>query len=993
MRHVSVDVALLESARDAILSGRDTSMRINPSDDTEFVAVLERMEPTLHGFSLSGTIADDPSSTAVLVVNGHVVAGVFNTGFRTWTLSYRGSEGHVVTDSPAGFECETDHVMSSALATASARASSDSEGGVIRDSRATDSGDDDGSEVDVLVLYTTAARRRAGGLDAMRAYVDLAVATANNALHVGGADLEFNLVGAAEVAYDESGSGVLASSDRREIRDRLQAADDGYLDEAHVLRERYAADAVNLIINQGGSGGGIAYISPLADKPESYAFSVTGLTERGIQPHLIAHELGHVLGLRHDRYVDHGNTPYPYSHGYVNQRAFDPGAPVEKRWSTIMAYQTQCVDANFHGREGHCPNVLRFSNPRQVHPVTGDPIGVPGDEPSDADDGPADAIRSLNNTRAAVAQYRDSSERCEYDISVEDVVVDAAGTSLTATVSTNTGCGWDAWSPEGFLGLQSNAGNGPGQLRYRVDANVGGARLGHLIVGGETLVVKQRGAIPVGAVCDRTPGVRDAIVAAVSRDDCSDVDEFDLLGIGHLQLSSQDISELDADDFDGLTNLVTLDISRNNIAALPSGLFDPTSSLERLDFSWNGITEVHADLLSNLTELKYLSFAKNTIEEVPSGFFAGMSELQEIHLNLNAITRLPDEIFADQAALRFLSLGYNSITGDGLSKGVFRGLDQLTRLDLSGNPLGDSLPEDVFVHLGSLVQIYLGNAQLSSIPRFYNDMSWVDADRNRIASLDGVSISGRAIAHLNLAENQLEAIPDAFFVGYSSVHCNNRNFQLQLQGNPGAPFGFQLELVRFDAPPAAPGPAEIGIRLGTGAPLPLTAGLEVEGGATLSASTLSIENGTVEGAPVEVRGDATVVLHLTNHSSQDLPATYQGIEIELGEPLRLFALENQALEVGEPFTLDLFESLSRPGDPLSSFVVTTGDDAVATVSLTGSVLTVDPVDEGTTTITITARDALGATVTRQFTVTVGDTMRSIWRGWRLQLLHDITQDD
>ena len=73
---------------------------------------------------------------------------------------------------------------------------------------------------------------------------------------------------------------------------------------------------------------------------------------------VFAHELGHVMGLSHDRYAEGrhlSNDPYPYSYGYVNQRMFEPGASASTRWWTIMAYATQCFDwaaANGHDDDG-----------------------------------------------------------------------------------------------------------------------------------------------------------------------------------------------------------------------------------------------------------------------------------------------------------------------------------------------------------------------------------------------------------------------------------------------------------------------------------------------------------------------------------------------------------------------------------------------------------------------------------------------------------------
>ena len=117
------------------------------------------------------------------------------------------------------------------------------------------------------------------------------------------------------------------------------------------------------------------------------------------------------MGLRHDRYVEEDRgipelTSYPYSFGYVNQLAFEPGAPASSRWFTIMAYRIQCEDAGFN-----CVRPLRFSNPDQTY--DGDRLGVPGDQVSASLTGPSDARRTLNNTRTTVANFRASIDaRC-----------------------------------------------------------------------------------------------------------------------------------------------------------------------------------------------------------------------------------------------------------------------------------------------------------------------------------------------------------------------------------------------------------------------------------------------------------------------------------------------------------------------------------------------------------------------------------------------------
>ena len=233
--------------------------------------------------------------------------------------------------------------------------------------------------IDVAVFFTPAARRKAGGKAEMEALIDLMVVETNQAYEDSGANQRIVLAAREEVPYEEeNGSGSLAL-------DRLVAKSDGYMDEVHTIRDRTGADLVHLIADVTDVGG-------IANMPGAF-----GLTCAHCSSKTFAHELGHNMGLAHDRYVDRGLLPY--SHGYVNQQAFAEDAPESARWFTIMAYQYQCGDAGFS-----CEWILRFSNPNQTY--RGDPLGVPGEELTAVVDGPADAVRTLNLTRHSVASFR-----------------------------------------------------------------------------------------------------------------------------------------------------------------------------------------------------------------------------------------------------------------------------------------------------------------------------------------------------------------------------------------------------------------------------------------------------------------------------------------------------------------------------------------------------------------------------------------------------------
>ena len=278
------------------------------------------------------------------------------------------------------------------------------------------------SVIDVAVFYTPAARDFAGGGAAeIESLIDSMVAETNLAYAARGVNQRLSLVEAQEVAHTEAN----APTDQERLVDKS----DGVLDGVHAIRDEVAADVVMLLGDYDrGFADVMSFVSPGF---EDSALGVASVTD----VRWFAHELGHIMGLRHDRHLEchegHcSRSSFEDAYGYVNQEAFEAGAPDSAGWYTIMAYGAQCVANGLD-----CEPVLRFSNPDRLWPPgDGEAMGIPGVEHTGAVRGPANAARALNRTRATVANFRTPTA---VTVSFGATVYTAAEGGEAATVTVN----------------------------------------------------------------------------------------------------------------------------------------------------------------------------------------------------------------------------------------------------------------------------------------------------------------------------------------------------------------------------------------------------------------------------------------------------------------------------------------------------------------------------------------------------------------------------
>ena len=347
---------------------------MNLFEDVVYTAVLDRVTLNNSGtLSWIGYLDEDELGSVTLVIDkkeGFVIGNISLPGL-LYQIRHAGNGVHVVREiDPSAFPPDAEPIPV--------------EGKEVKPGGPPPFRADSGAVIDVLVVYTAAARSAAGGTSSMNALVDLAVSETNTSYTNSGVSTQLNLVHKTEVSYTETGN---FSTDLG----RLKSKTDGYIDNVHSLRDTYCADEVVMITN-GSQYCGIAYLmTSVSTSFEDSAFAVVART-CATGYFSFGHEIGHNMGARHDWYVDSSTSPYIYNHGYVK---------VNKNWRTIMAYNSEC-SAN----STSCTRLQYWSNPNVTY--LGDAMGVGGSTVGSS----ANNALALNNSLATVANFRDSTTSC-----------------------------------------------------------------------------------------------------------------------------------------------------------------------------------------------------------------------------------------------------------------------------------------------------------------------------------------------------------------------------------------------------------------------------------------------------------------------------------------------------------------------------------------------------------------------------------------------------
>jgi hypothetical protein len=197
--------------------------------------------------------------------------------------------------------------------------------------------------IDVMLLYTNNAAKHyiRDPADLLALGIELANETFRNS---GLGNISLRLVHSQAIDYDETGANHF---------DHLYSMVDGKAPFKNLkkLRNEKRADIVGLVIDSPTGCGQSTRVGPEAEE----AYFVVHHSCAAIT-YSIAHEVGHILGARHDRAVDANDTPFPFAHGYINGT----------KWRDMMSYRDGC---------GGCPRIPYWSNPRIMY--KGEPTGTP----------------------------------------------------------------------------------------------------------------------------------------------------------------------------------------------------------------------------------------------------------------------------------------------------------------------------------------------------------------------------------------------------------------------------------------------------------------------------------------------------------------------------------------------------------------------------------------------------------------------------------------
>lgn len=254
-----------------------------------------------------------------------------------------------------------------------------------------------------------------------------------------------------------------------------------------------------------------------------------------------------------------------------------------------------------------------------------------------------------------------------------------------------------------------------------------------------------------------------------------------------LDLSLNRISGLNISDFHHLVNVSSIYLTQNPISddQIQDGAFE-LPNLDSLDLSNTKIRRIWKGLLSKSLRKLYVYQCKVVTIEPDS--FSNAPLLDTLYLNQNKISTIPPGLFDNLRYLQTIQIAVNDIADDGIPRGIFSNLHNLTYLSVGFNRLQNWIPNLPT----SLSFLGYGGNYIKSISAFafqnLKNLHSMDITEGQLSHIEDNAFMGlKNLKYLELSKNNISTnLTEKTFSGLSSLERLDLDFNKISHVTPGA---------------------------------------------------------------------------------------------------------------------------------------------------------------------------------------------------------------
>ena len=455
-----------------------------------------------------------------------------------------------------------------------------------------------------------------------------------------------------------------------------------------------------------------------------------------------------------------------------------------------------------------------------------------------------------------------------------------------------------------------------------------------------------------GGICSRTEVVRENILQQI---------------MGTNQLSTlPNCATITTVDLAGITSII-IPGTGSELTALQSGDFAGLTELEELFIlGFPELTTVPADIFNGLPKLEAIQLTNNPkLTTLPAGIFNGLSALTSVSLDNNGLTTLPAGIFSQLTSLTSLNLSRNPLPAS-LPAGLFPKKMDVPRaaISLPSQTTINEIPTTVGTIAPITALVAMSSPQTVNVANNFSDpgdmLTFTAAsDDMDIAT---VTVSGSEVTVTPLARGTATITVTATDAAGQTV---TQDFAVTVV-NPAPTAVDAIDDITGLVANGSTGTVDVVNNFSDPYDMLMFAAVSNN----TAAATVEVSGSVVTIEPVAA-GMATITVTATDLANQSIEQTFMVTVAANEAPTIASAIANitDLVANGSTRTVDVVDNFSDTNDMLT-FTAMSSTDAIATVGVSGSEVTITPVAAGMATITVTATDLADQTVTQTFEVTV-----------------------